>query len=286
MTTTVVGTGRLRAYANFVKIEHTIFSLPLILAGTVLHDRAWPEAELFWLILLAAVGARVLAMGLNRIIDAKIDARNPRTRQRELARGAIGRPEAWAIVLAAGGLYAYSAWAIAPVCFQLAPIPVVLFVIYPYLKRFTFFAHLGLGLAWSMAPLGGWLAASQRLVNFSEVGWLWAFSVLWVAGFDIIYATLDEAFDRKAGLHSLPSRLGRRPALRVALCFHLFAFWALVEMWLLQFAATPLAFGVLGGIAALLWWQHAIADRRPEVAFFRPNAIVGFAVLILVMTGV
>jgi len=144
---------RFKTYASFVKLEHTVFSLPLIFAGTLLHSRGWPSASLVGLILLAAIGARVMAMGLNRLIDAELDARNPRTKLRELPRGAMQRREAWLIVGLAGLLYLVSAAAIAPICLWLAPIPVILFVVYPYLKRVTSFSHLGLGLAWSLGPL-------------------------------------------------------------------------------------------------------------------------------------
>ena len=128
--------GRLKTYASFIKLEHTVFSLPLIYAGALLH-REGLSARLAVLILLAAAGGRVVAMGLNRLIDAKIDARNPRTVQRELPRGAMRRGEAWAVVGAAGLVYAVSAAALAPVCLWLSPIPVALFVMYPYLKRVT-----------------------------------------------------------------------------------------------------------------------------------------------------
>lgn len=271
--------GRFKAYVNFIKPEHTFFSLPLIYAGMLLHTRGWPTPRLAVLILLAAAGGRVMAMGLNRIIDAEIDRRNPRTRTRELARRAMTPAEAWGIVAAAGLLYAVSAWLIAPVCLWWSPLPVVLFVIYPYLKRFTALAHLGLGLAWSMAPLGGWLAASQSPRAFHEVGWLWLFSVLWVAGFDVIYATMDEAFDREWGLHSLPAALGRKKALQIAVMLHAFAFLALYLLW-----SGPLGRGqasglVLLAITGLLVWQHAIAARRPQLAFFELNVAVGFLVL-------
>ena len=276
---------RLLAYAGFVKLEHSIFSLPLILAGALLHLHRWPDARLMSLIILAAVAGRVVAMGLNRIIDAKIDAGNPRTRQRELPRGAMQRREAWLIVLIAGAVYAAAAGAIAPVCLQLSPIPVLLFVIYPYLKRFTWLAHVGLGLAWSMAPLGGWLAAARSLDHLKDAVWLWLFSVLWVAGFDIIYATMDEAFDRQAGLHSLPVALGKAPALRVAAALHALAWLMLAAMWGLQLHSDA-ALWWLAAIAALFVWQHALAPRRPDIAFFQINALLGFLVLGLVATGI
>ena len=279
-----VATHRIKTYASFVKLEHTIFSLPLIFAGTLLHAHGWPRPALLGLILLAAISGRVMAMGLNRIIDAEIDARNPRTRQRELPRGAMEPWEAWGIVAVAGLVYAASAAAIAPICLRLSPIPVALFVIYPYLKRFTAVSHLGLGLAWSMAPLGGWLAAAQSLTHIGEVGWLWFFSVLWVAGFDIIYATMDEAFDREAGLHSLPARAGKRPALWIAALLHASAFLSLAALWRAQ-AQTPLALVWLAVIGALFIWQYAVAPRNPAFAFFQLNGTLGFLVLGLVVTG-
>ena len=274
----------MKTYASFVKLEHTLFSLPLIVSGTLLHTRHWPNLSLLGWILLAAVGARVIAMGLNRIIDMEIDARNPRTQRRELPRGVMQRYEAWVIVAIAGFVYLISAAALAPICLWLSPIPVALFVIYPYLKRFTSLAHLGLGLAWSMAPLGGWLAASKSLIGLSEIGWLWLFSLLWVAGFDIIYATMDEAFDREADLHSLPARLGKREALRVAVIMHALAFFTLVMLWHSQLH-TLSALLWLMGISVLFIWQHAVAERRPEFAFFLLNGILGFLVLGCVFAG-
>jgi len=190
-----------------------------------------------------------------------------------------------AIIMLAGALYLISAAAIAPICLWLSPIPVALFVVYPYLKRFTSLAHLGLGLVWSMGPLAGWLAAAQSLDRFGDVVWLWLFSVLWVAGFDIIYATMDEAFDRQAGLHSLPARLGRRPALNVAVILHAAAFSALCLMWFKQlYSDTALLW--LAAIAILFVWQHVIAERKPEFAFFQLNGALGFLVFGFVFAGV
>ena len=289
ITTSLTGplTHRLHAYAGFVKLEHTIFSLPLIFAGALLGGPL--TIRLAGLVLLAVVGGRVMAMGLNRIIDEEIDRRNPRTKGRELPSGAMRRGEAWVIVGLAGLLYVASAAAIAPICLWLSPIPVALFVGYPYLKRVTALAHLGLGLAWSMAPLGGWLAASRSLARISEIGWLWLFSVLWVSGFDIIYATMDEAFDRGAGLHSLPAVLGKKRALRAASLLHAAAFLALVQMWRWQFDGSPAPLAPLiwlAAIAVLFIWQHAIAARRPAFAFFQVNGILGFAVLGFVLAGI
>ena len=276
---------RLKTYASFVKLEHTVFSLPLVFAGTLLHTYGWPRAALVVWILVAAASGRIMAMGLNRLIDAGVDAQNPRTRSRELPRGAMQRREAWMLVIVFGLLYVIAAAAIAPICLWLSPIPILLFIAYPYLKRVTVLSHLGLGLAWSMAPLGGWLAASKSLANLGEIGWLWYFSILWVTGFDIIYATLDEAFDRKAGLRSLPAELGKRRALQIAAVIHAVAFLSLAVLWRTQLY-SPIAWLWLLGIGILFIWQHAIAERKPEFAFFKLNGILGFFVLGLVLAGI
>ena len=276
---------RLKTYASFVKIEHTLFSLPLIFSGLLLHQRGWPGQRLIGLLLLAAVGARVVAMGLNRLIDQDLDAKNPRTQQRELPRGALQRREAWAIVALGAAVYLVCAWAIAPICFWLSPVPLFLFALYPFLKRFTAFAHLGLGLAWAMGPLAGWLASAKTLSGLAdEVGWLWWFAVLWVTGFDIIYATMDEAHDRQAKLHSLPALFGSGPALRIAAILHAAAFLALTILWQEQLY-SPIAFRWLLGVGALFIWQHAVAARRPAFAFFQLNGAIGFLALGMVLAG-
>ena len=277
--------GRLRTYASFVKLEHTIFSLPVVFAGTVLGRRGWPSSATLWFILLAAIGGRVAGMAINRLIDADIDRRNPRTKLRELPRGAMHRREAWAVVVVACLVYFASAAALSPICLALSPIPLALFVGYPYLKRFTSLCHLGLGLAWSMGPLGGWLAVSQSPDRFGEVVWLWLFSWLWVAGFDIIYATMDEGFDREFGIHSLPARLGRHRALLISAGMHLLAFLCLVVLWREQLD-TGWALIWLITIGIVLAWEQAVANKHPEFAFFKLNGAVGFLVFGMIVFGV
>ena len=275
----------IKTYASFVKLEHTIFSLPLIYAGALIGAQGWPSARVLGWILVAAIGGRVAAMGLNRLIDVEIDRRNPRTQMRELPRGAMQLWEGWLVVALGTLVYLTGAAAIAPICLRWSPVPLVLFVGYPYLKRFTTLSHLGLGLAWSMAPLAGWLAASKSLARLDEVVWLWLFSLFWVGGFDIIYATMDEAFDREAHLHSLPAQVGRRQALRVASLLHATALLALYILWRSQLH-SPLALAWLIAIGALFLWQHAIADRRPEFAFFQLNGLLGFLVFGFVLAGI
>ena len=276
--------GRIRTWGRFVRFEHTLFSLPLLFAGVLLGaGRLDVSPVLLALVLLAGTGARTAALSLNRIIDRRIDAANPRTASRELPRGEMLLAEAWALTVAGTVLYAVAAWWISPLCLVLAPVPLAVFTAYPYLKRVTPWCHLGVGLGLAMAPLGGWFAAR---LTFDDVGTallLAFFTLTWVAGFDVIYSTLDEAFDRDAGIHSLPARYGRETALRIARGFHVVGWTALAALvfWRL---AWPFALAPLLVCGALLAWEHARA-RDIDLAFFRINVWVGFAALATVAAG-
>ena len=280
----VASVQRLSLYSRFVKLEHTVFSLPLIYAGALLARRGGLTRGLALLILLAAVGGRVAAMGLNRIIDAEIDRRNPRTQIRELPQGLLELWEGWVIVTVGTIVYIFSATHIAPVCLMLAPIPLILFAIYPYLKRVTTWTHVGLGIAWSVGPLAGWLAVSKSVASIGEIGWLWLFSILWVAGFDIIYATMDIDFDQQEGLFSIPARWGYDPARHVAAFLHVGALLCLAMLWWTR-AMSLGSLAWLAAIAGVLILEYRIAERNPHAAFFQCNAIIGFLVLAFVWTG-
>src|SRR5688572_12725461 len=191
---------RFAAYGRFVKVEHTLFSLPLLFSGAYLAAGQLPSGRLSFLIILAGFGARTTAFALNRIIDRQIDSRNPRTATRELPAGKMGLKEAWGVGLFGAAVYLYAAAAIAPICLYLSPVPIIVFAGYPYLKRFTAWAHLGIGLADALAPLGGWLAVNQSFSNVGPALWLGGFTFFWVSGFDVIYSTLDEKFDRESGI--------------------------------------------------------------------------------------
>jgi 4-hydroxybenzoate polyprenyltransferase len=282
-TMSASGAGRLTTWARFVKIEHTVFSLPMLFAGAWLAAGGFPGWRLLGLVVLAGFGARVVALGLNRIIDRKIDARNPRTVVRELPRGAMGLAEAWGVVAAGLVLYLVAAGLLGPICLLLSPIPLAVFVVYPTMKRFTPLAHFGVGLGLAVAPLGAFMAVRQSFDDSAPALLLGAFTLFWVAGFDIIYATLDEAFDRANGLHSMPSRFGKAAALRVSAFLHLAAFaaLALLVLWRLKTVPALLLLGVTGLLLAL---EHR-QGRDVETAFFRINALLGFVVLALVMAG-
>ena len=275
--------GRVRTWGRFLRFEHTLFSLPMLFAGVLLGAGLRPPGRLLLLVLLAGVGARTAALGLNRIIDRRLDAANPRTALRELPSGALGVGEAWGLTAAGMGVYLVAAWLIAPICLVLAPVPLAVFVGYPCLKRITPWCHLGVGLGLAMAPLGGWFAARLAFEGLAPVLLLGGFTLAWVAGFDVIYATLDEDHDRAAGIRSLPARYGRSTALAISRVLHA-AGWlmlaALVLGWLgWRPALLPLL--VVGGLLA---WEQAKADDI-DLAFFRINVWVGFAALATVAAG-
>lgn len=275
---------RIAVYARFVKIEHTLFSIPLLLSGAFLARSHGLTLRTLLLILLAGTGARITALALNRILDRSIDRDNPRTASRELARGAMSPPEAWLVTLFGTSIYLIAAYLLSPLCLVLAPIPLAVFGVYPLLKRVTMWAHLGVGLGLAMAPLGAWFAVSLTFEGMGPVLFLSAFTFFWVSGFDIIYSTLDEAYDRRRGLFSLPSRLGRKRSLDISLAFHVAAFLCLGMLyWTELHGRLPGLFLLAAG--ALLYVEHRQAEDV-ERAFFHVNAAVGFIVLALVYAGV
>ncbi len=275
---------RARTYASFVKIEHALFSLPLILAGAWLAaPRGVGPLTLLW-IALAGTGARTAALALNRLLDRAIDARNPRTRVRELPSGRMSVREGIVLVLVGTTVYVAAAAALNPLCLLLSPIPLAVFALYPLLKRFTPLCHFGVGAALALSPLGGYLAVVPDLAAaFRETGALALFTLGWVAGFDIIYATLDEEFDRAHGVHSLPAALGSARALVVSRLVHAAGF-AVLAAWAWTRWPTPAVALALAAVAGGLAWQQASA-RHVDLAFFRINAGLGFVVLAVVLAG-
>jgi len=271
-------------YFSFVKIEHTLFSLPLIYSGVLLAaGDAFPPWSTLILVLTAATGARTAAFALNRIIDRKLDARNPRTASRDLPSGRITLWEASWVLVAGLALYFGSAWLLSSFCFMLSPIPLIVFVVYPTMKRYTPLAHFGVGLGLAMGPLGGWFAMSPSLENLFAPAVLSLFTLFWVAGFDIIYATLDEEFDKKESLYSFPSRFGRERALRYSAILHAVAF-ALLVLLFFHSLRSLLALPLLLLTGYLLYVEQKKSDNV-ELAFFRINAVAGFVVLAMVAVG-
>jgi len=275
---------RLAHYSRFIKVEHTLFSIPLLFSGAVLAAGGWPSGRLLAWILVAGTGARTAAFAANRMIDRHIDRLNPRTATRELPAGIMSLVEACGVGAAGIAFYLIAAWKIAPICLYLSPIPLAIFVVYPYLKRFTALAHFGIGLAVAMAPLGGWMAVVKGWRPLASGLWLGLFTFFWVSGFDIIYATLDETFDRERGLYSLPACYGKRKALAASSLLHAAAFGSLIILyigWLRSGAALVTLFAV----GALLYLEHLQA-QDVDTSFFKINAILGFGVLGIIVLGV
>jgi 4-hydroxybenzoate polyprenyltransferase len=274
-------------FARLVKIEHTIFALPFAYVGAFLAAGTTPSAhDLLW-ITLAMVGARSLAMALNRLIDVGIDARNPRTAGRELPSGQLSVPQVALFCAASLALFLVAVWQLAPKTHYLWPIPVAGFVVYPYLKRFTWLCHFWLGAVDGLAPVGAWVAITNHLPW--QAWMLGAAVALWVAGFDCFYALFDVDVDRAQGLHSIATRFGVRGAFAGARLSHLATIACLVA------AGLGLPVGALYwiGVAAvgiLLAYEHALVRpgdlRRLDAAFFTMNGVISVAFAVFVILDV
>ncbi len=276
-----------RLYYRLVKFEHTIFALPFAYVGAFLAVQGVPSGhDLLW-ITVAMVGARSLAMALNRLIDARIDAANPRTASRELPSGALTSAAVVAFCVLALVVYLLAVWELDPLVRWLSPIPVAMFVVYPYLKRFTWLCHLWLGAVDGLAPVGAWAAIK------GELPWqAWALGAAvaaWVAGFDLFYALFDVDVDRLQGLHSWATRFGERGAFQGARALHL------ATIALLAAAGSGLDVGVLywvgvAAVAALLLYEHTLVRpgdlRRLDAAFFTMNGVISVAFFAFVLADV
>ena len=262
-------------YARLVKIEHTVFALPFAYVGAFLAVGGTPSGhDLLW-ITLAMVGARSLAMALNRLIDARIDARNPRTAGRELPSGQLSVAQVVVFSLASLALFLVAVWQLDPIVRWLWPIPVVGFVVYPYLKRFTWLCHFWLGAVDGLAPVGAWVAITGRLPWQSWM--LGAAVAFWVAGFDFFYALFDEEIDRREGLHSIVTRFGPKGAFVGARLAHAATVAFLVAAGLGLDVGALYWIGV-AVVALLLAYEHSLVRpgdlRRLDAAFFTMNGVI------------
>jgi len=270
---------RVGDFLRLVRFEHTVFALPFALAGAWLAARGLPPWRDLAGLVLAAVFARSAAMAANRLADRDYDARNPRTADRELPAGRISVRAALVFTVANAVGFVLVAWWLAPVCGLLAPLVLVPLLGYSWLKRWTWAAHFGLGLALALAPAGAWLAVAKEFrPGWDEPLWLGLGVLAWVAGFDLLYALQDEEVDRRLGLHSVPARFGASAALRLsALCFGAaLAAWAgfavRVGLGAGWWAAWMAAAAVL--TAEQLWVRRVGVGAVPR-AFFDLNAWVG-----------
>jgi 4-hydroxybenzoate polyprenyltransferase len=276
-----------RRLASLVRIEHTVFALPFAYVGAFLSVDAWPGAANMVWITVAMVGARTLAMSLNRLVDAEIDSRNPRTAMRELPSGSLSRSQVLGLCGLALAVFLLAVFQLEPVVRWLWPIPVAMFVIYPYLKRVTWLCHVWLGACLGLAPVGAWLAVT------GTAPWeAWAIGggvLLWVAGFDLFYSLFDLEHDRAEGLHSWAVRFGERGVFAGARVFHVGS--------VLLFAAAGLGLEVsflywLGVVAtaALLVYEHSLVRPgdlgRLDAAFFTMNGVISVVFFVFVALDV
>lgn len=286
---TFVGQGILLRHMNLVRLPHTLFALPFALVGVVLASYVAPitPGAVLWVV-VAFTAARFAAMGFNRIVDREIDARNPRTRMREIPSGVMSVREATVAVMLASLLFLLAAWRLNRLCFVLAPLALAWVLFYSYTKRFTRWSHLVLGIGLSIAPVGGYLAITGR---WSSPWWMLialAIAVAsWVAGFDILYALQDVSFDRDNGLYSVPSTFGEANALGIARMLHLTTVAALALAGVGAGAGIVYFAGVVVA-AALLLYEHSLVKvndfSRLDAAFFTMNGVISIVFLGFVFT--
>ena len=283
MTTTTTNKGligKLTVFLEMIKFSHTIFALPFALTAALLAAGGLPGGrQLFW-ICLAMAGARTAAMGLNRLIDADIDARNPRTAGRAIPAGLIDKGATLAFICASLALLLVAVARLNPLCLKLAPLAVFFLVLYSYCKRFTALAHVVLGICLAAAPIGAWIAIRGTIDPPALI--LGAIVLFWVAGFDILYALQDLEFDRMAGLHSIPVALGVNGSLWAARLFHLVM---LVLLAVLQMTMGLGGFFLAGIVVviAMLAYEHWLLRRgdlsKLDAAFFNMNGYISVAIL-------
>lgn len=273
---------KLRIFLEMIKFEHSIFALPFAYLGLILAEEGMPRASLFWGVTLAMVSCRTMGMALNRLIDAEIDARNPRTAGRAIPAGLLKKTFVWAVTAVSFIIFELTCKALGPLCLKLSPVPVLLSVLYPFAKRFTWFSHGILGMILAIAPYGAWVAGRGE---FSWVPALISLGILfWVAGFDMIYALQDLDFDKSQGLYSFPARFGEPATLWVTRVLHFL---------------TVLSWSAAGELAGLGWFyktgmivtafflirEHWLVRSfkllKIQEAFFNMNAVVSLTVFIV-----
>ncbi len=285
---------KLKLYSNFVVLKHTLFAIPFAYLGAFLASGGVPAARILFWVGLAFLGARSAAMALNNLIDKDIDARNPRTANRELPAGRISLSEVWGIILVSYFFLFYSAYKLNPLCLLLAPAIPITSIIYPYLKRHLPISHFVLGMNLGYAPVGGWLAVTGIFsipFGASEIAMLLLlFAVMfWVAGFDIIYSLQDFDYDIKNKLYSVPAIFGVKKALDFSFVSHILMLILLFVLMLVLELGIIFKAGLVV-IAALIWYEHTLvkADNfsNVPVAFFNVNAAVSLSMLVFTVSDI
>jgi len=272
-------------YFELIKFEHTIFALPFALSGMLLaSSEKFPSIYIFIWVLMAMIGGRTAAMSLNRLIDAEIDKKNPRTSSRAIPAGKIKKVSAFILAMISFAVMIFAVWKLPLICKQLLPLAIIILVTYSFTKRFTCLSHFVLGGALGAAASGGWLAVRGEL---SLPVILWGISVVfWVAGFDVIYAIQDIDFDRENKLFSIPAWLGIKKSLLISKIFHLFTIVLLITLGLVYTVGIFYWFGI-AFVACMLFWEHSLLKEtdlsKINAAFFNINGYVSIGIFIFIL---
>lgn len=267
-------------FLEMIKFTHTIFALPFALTGALMAANGLPSVRQIVWIILAMVGARTAAMAMNRLIDADIDARNPRTAVRAIPAGLIGKGLTFIFIVLSTALMLFSAYMLNPLCLKLSPIALFFLLLYSYCKRFTSLAHVVLGICLAAAPIGAWVAIRGAIDAPALV--LGSVVLFWVAGFDILYALQDLDFDRDAGLHSIPVLLGVNGSLWAARLFHLIMIVLLFVLLVIMQLGAIFLVGILATILMLAYEHWLLRDgdlTKLDAAFFNMNGYISVAIV-------
>ncbi len=274
-------------FLELIKFPHTVFALPFAFMGAILAARGIPPLPTLLWILVAMVGARSGAMAMNRLADQEVDALNPRTRDRALPKGLLQRGEVILFTIASFAVFLLAASRLNPLCLKLAPFAMAILILYPYTKRFTSLSHMILGLALALAPLGAWIAVTGGVAVAPAV--LGLAVLLWVAGFDILYALADIDFDRTTGIHSIPARFGAAGGMGISRTFHALTILLLLSL----IPLLNLRYLYLAGVAlasGLLLYEHLLLIRhglkRLDAAFFTANGLLSIALFCFTLLDV
>ena len=274
-------------YLNLVKFEHSVFALPFAFSGAILvKESGLPDLKIIFLIILAMVSARTFAMTVNRLIDKKIDFKNPRTKNREIPQNIISSNQAIVFSVISLIIFIYVTLQLPRICLYLLPIAAIWFYIYPFTKRFTYLSHVWLGIALGASALAGWLAANGEII--SSIPYLLGLAIaFWVAGFDIIYACQDYKFDKENNLHSVPARFGIKNGLLISRIFHVLTIVFLVTLGTLIKTSYIYWLSVIFVCAMLIYEQSLVKENdlsKINLAFFTVNGwvSVGFFIFLLI----
>lgn len=270
---------KVSAVLKLLKIEHSLFSLPLLFAGAVMGASGHPTATALVLVVIVGVSGRVVAMVLNRILDREIDRKNPRTAAREIPSGKVKVSEAWWLAAIFMVAYIWGCRSLGYWPLVLSPVPLLAFLLYPFLKRFTWLCHFGVGLCLALAALGGWVATSGKISPSPEILLIAGFVFLWSSSFDILYAIADYEFDTASGVFSIPARWGVKNGVAISRALHVAAWACLIPVALKGGAIGLVAMAL---ITVLLILEATLVDRFDKL-FVPVNASVSFLALVITL---